>query len=243
MSFTPPNKVRSAYEDFLEAFRTVAEVANQEVMLPDRPVSSCFSRLDNITAKFERCLYLRGWPSRRLASSKRLDIVIKILETLTTSPEWSVTKSTVYLNYFVVSNTEAVLAQALHYDFVDGGQNDHPFFHAQLDVQPIGQDDLRSTGFDLLLKLPEPSNECWVTTRIPTPDMTFPSVLYCLVADHLGGVIFLLALTWLRIAFRNHWDTSRVPTGSLICVSQRYSTVKVDHLIPSRDNQAGEANR
>ena len=54
----------------------------------------------------------------------------------------------------------------------------------------IPEPELRSTGFDLELNQLKEPNECWVTTRIPTPDMTLPSVLYCLVADHLGAGIF-----------------------------------------------------
>lgn len=188
MRVTSPNSIGSAYEDFLEAFRMAAEDADRTVKFPDKPVRACFSQLGE-TCEFDRCLYLQGWPSRRLAKDKRLDIVIRVLETFK-QPGWLLTKSTVYLNYLVVSNSKAVLAQSLHYDFVEGGQTNHPFFHVQLDNEPIPEVELRSTGFDLELDLPNPLNECWVTTRIPTPDMTMASVLYCLVADHLGDDIF-----------------------------------------------------
>jgi hypothetical protein len=190
MNITPSNKVRSAYEALLEAFRRAVETAGKEVKFPDRPIHSCFSPAEPGTAVFERCLYLKGWPCKRLGRNRRLDVVIKVLETFTTGPEWLLTKSTVYLNYLVVSDSRAKLVQSLHYDFVAGGQTDHPLFHVQLDMEPIPEEDIQSMGFDDELNLPEEPNECWVTTRIPTPDMTFPSVLFCLVADHLGAVIF-----------------------------------------------------
>jgi hypothetical protein len=190
MNIIPPNDVGSAYEAYLEAFRRAAEMANQKVKFPDRPIRSCFSQSGNERAVFNRCLYLKGWPCRRLDANKRLDIVVKALETFTTVPEWLLTKSTVYLNYLVVSNSGAKLVQSLHYDFVAGGQPDHPLFHVQLDLELIPENELRSTGFDIDVNLPREPNECWVTSRIPTPDMTFPSVLYCLVADHLGAGIF-----------------------------------------------------
>src|SRR4051812_42721737 len=117
MNVTPPNKIGSAYEAFLEAFSTAAAAANHEVKFPDRPVRSCFRKIGDTSVVFERCLYLKDWPSRRLGTNKRLDIAVKTLETFTTEPEWQLTKSTVYLNYLIVSNSTAKLVQSLHYDF------------------------------------------------------------------------------------------------------------------------------
>jgi hypothetical protein len=190
MNVIPPNKIGSAYEAFLEAFRTAAEMANRDVKFPDRPIRSCFSQAGEGSAVFEQYLYLKSWPSRRLGSSRRLDIAVKALETFTTKSEWQLIKSTVYLNYLLISDSKAKLVQSLHYDFDVSGQLGHPLFHAQLDMELIPEHELRSTGFDLEITSPQEPNECWVTTRIPTPDMTLPSVLYCLVADHLGTDIF-----------------------------------------------------
>ena len=139
---------------------------------------------DPTTAVFKSCLYLKGWRCRRLAKNRRLDIVIKAVETFTI-PEWLLKKSTVSVNYIVVCHSTAKLAQSLHYDFTDTGQKDHPFFHVHLTDGRIPEGDLRNAGFEL--QLPEQPSECWVTTRIPTPDMTLASVLYCVVADHLGA--------------------------------------------------------
>jgi hypothetical protein len=82
------------------------------------------------------------------------------------------------------------LVQSLHFDFVESGQPHHPFFHLQLTDELIPEGDLSSVGFDLEIEPPGQSNHCWVTTRIPTPDMTLASVLYCLVADHFGDGVF-----------------------------------------------------
>jgi hypothetical protein len=197
-----------AYEDFIEAFSSSVAAANLEVVFPTRPLKSCFTELGNGTsAAFEICLYLKGWPCRRLTRSKRLDIVVKAQETFS-RPSWLLIKSSVYLNYFVVSNSIADLVQALHYDFVGGGQADHPFFHLQLSDEQIPENDLRSTGFDLQLKPPPQPNQCWVTTRIPTPDMTLASVLYCVVADHVGAGIFR------EFAEKVHSIQDRLPPAS-----------------------------
>ena len=184
----PPNRVSSAYEEFIEVFRMAGVKANVDVCIPSRPLRACFTESgDPTTAVFTICLYLKGWHCRSLARARRLDIVIKAEETLTRS-SWLLTKSTVRLNYIVVSNSTARLVQSLHYDFVDKEQEDHPFFHVQLTDERIPEDDLRNTGFEL--NLPAQPNECGVTTRIPTADMTLASVLYCVVADHLGGSHF-----------------------------------------------------
>lgn len=189
MSSQPvPNKIGSAYDDYLQAFRMAAEDANCQVFFPALPIRNSFRGSGTDAAIFETCFYLKKLPSRKLPKSKRLDVVIKAQETLT-KPSWILTKSTVYLNYFVISDTACRLVQSMHYDFVQGGQADHPYFHLQLDDEMIAADDLRNAGFDPGAAT-SPENECWVTTRIPTAEMTLPSVLYSIVADHLGTGIF-----------------------------------------------------
>jgi len=149
-------------------------------------------KLEDGKVVFERCFYLKKWPSRLVGVSKRLDIIVHALEEFT--PKWVLTKSTVYVNYLIVSNSKAKLVQSLHYDFDANARPTypHPIFHVQLNVEFVrfSENELRSMGFDAELDVPQEHNECRVTSRIPTPEMTFPSVLYCLVADHLGAGIF-----------------------------------------------------
>lgn len=140
--------------------------------------------------EFRRCLYVKNLPCKYLGGGKRLDVVMVGLEELDRVDPWRVKKSTVYLNYFVVSNGKAQLVQALHFDFDEQVQADHPWFHLQLSNELISDEDRRSAHFDLELQPSAQSDECRVTTRIPTSDMTLTSVLYCLAADHLRGDIF-----------------------------------------------------
>jgi len=191
----PPNKIRTAYEDFLGSFQIAVEEAAGEVFVPDRPVGSSFTDSGRSTVEFKRCLYLRGLPSRRLSRSKRLDVIVMGLEELekgtgTTKDLWTLRKSTVRLNYIVVSNATGRLAQSLHFDFDHAGQVDHPFFHVQLTDEQIPVHEYPTKDLDFEWQLPTERNECCVTTRIPTSDMTLTSVLYCLAADHLSGDIF-----------------------------------------------------
>jgi len=189
-TITVPNDVGSAYEDFLQSFRTVVEDSNLSLAPDVRPIrSSFFNAGGGAEAVFSWQLYLKGWPCRRLAASKRLDIVVKAIETFARD-SWKITKSTVYVNYIVVDGGSARLVQALHYDFTEPAQRDHPFFHVQLSDEAIPHEDLRASGFELQLADAQEPNECWVTTRIPTPEMTLASVLYSLVADHLGDSRF-----------------------------------------------------
>jgi hypothetical protein len=193
---TLPYRVSSAYEELFHQFRRVAEDANQTVSFPETPVPGCFRpAARDTTVTFETCLYLKNWPSNKLRRGKQLHVLVKVLEALKRlgplpRGRWSLTRSTVYLNYIIVSGRTARLAQSLHFDFVEGGQDDHPIFHLQLTAEQIPANDLRTAGFDLELELPDQANECGVTTRIPTPDMTLASVLYCIVADHLGTHFF-----------------------------------------------------
>jgi hypothetical protein len=180
-----PNDLGSAYESCVRAFQQAVEDANGDAILPARPVLNSFESTGATTAEFRLSMWLKNWPHRKLGN-KRLDIVIRALERFQV-PSWDLTQSTVYANYFVVSEAKAHLVQSLHYDFVAGGQTCHPLFHVQLTHELI---DLEGIEVDIELKLQDDPSLCWVTTRIPTSDMTLASVLYCLVADHLSEGIF-----------------------------------------------------
>lgn len=188
-----PPTIWRAYESYLQNFQLAVEEASGQVFFPDRPVVSSFTDSGH-GVEFRRCLYLRGLPSRRLSRGKRLDLVIEALEQLERQTEgrntvWTLHKSTVHLNYIVVSAGAGKLAQSLHFDFDENGQIDHPFFHLQLTDEPIAADECMAAHVDFEMQETD-RTECYVTTRIPTCDMTLTSVLYCVAADHLGGTIF-----------------------------------------------------
>lgn len=184
-SSKPPYGVTGAYEAFVEAFRLIGENADGPVQIPSKGVPACFRPLGGGQAEFKLPLWLKGWPHKKLGGEGRLHVVIQAMEVLQ-APDWDLVKSTVYADYYVVSDSAAKLAQCLHYDFVAGGQPGHPLFHVQLSNEPISSGDSEDVGLDLNVEPPAPSL-CGVTTRIPTADMTLVSVLYCLVADHLGA--------------------------------------------------------
>lgn len=159
-------------------------------MVLKSPVAGCFTGSDNrMRATFKICFRLENCPSDDLPRGKRLDVVVKALEEITVEP-LLLHKATVYLNYFVISKSDACLVQSLHYDFGEQGKDNHPLFHVQVTNELISESDLRATDFGLRVSSAQ-SNMHGVTTRIPTPDMTLASVLYCLVADHSKADIFI----------------------------------------------------
>ncbi|HXN47734.1 MAG TPA: hypothetical protein VN893_13900 [Bryobacteraceae bacterium] len=177
----------NAYERLLNSFATAVEEAGGEVRVPDVPLSNCFTSRGSAGVEFKRCLYLRDCPCRRKPTGVRMDIAVSVLEEIT--PDiWSLDRSTVYINYFLVADRKAHLAQALHYDFVREGQEQHPFFHAHLTAQLVCLSEFHDT--DLGVDRREGAPETPIGARIPTSDMTIASVLYCLAADHLEPAIF-----------------------------------------------------
>ena len=185
-----PYKITGAYEAFLAEFQKVIEDADGRVVEPSA-IPSCFRQsAQTDSVDFEMCLRVKKCPCKKqLPRGKQLDIVIKALERLEKG-SWSLVRSTVYVNYFLLTDSTARLVRAFHYDFEKGGQVAHPLFHMQLLDETIPEPDLRSVGFEGTTKLPEEALESCIGTRIPTADMTLSSVLYCLVADHLEAPAF-----------------------------------------------------
>jgi hypothetical protein len=177
----------NVYERLLNSFASAVEEAGGEVRVPDVPLNNCFTSRGSAGVEFKRCLYLRDCPCKRKPGGVRMDIAVSVLEMITPGT-WSLDRSTVYINYFLVTDRKARLAQALHYDFVREGQEHHPFFHAHVTAQLVCLSEFRDT--DLGVDRREDTPETPIETRIPTSDMTIASVLYCLAADHLKPTIF-----------------------------------------------------
>lgn len=184
----PPYAVTQAYSDLVEAFRLVAENCNAEVVFPRPPVEACFHPAHD-ECEFRWSVWLKSWPHRHLPGSARLDIALRVLERLrrTSAGSWEVAKSTVYATYLRVENDRGRVIQTVHYDFLADGQECHPMFHAQLTGECADMADMEAW---IPVDGPEADRLSKVVMRIPTSDMSLASVLYCLVADHLGGSSF-----------------------------------------------------
>jgi hypothetical protein len=180
-----PYEVTNAYESLIEEFRNAVAGANGKVFPGYFPIQSCFVRSqENGKVIFKLGLYLKGCPCTKLPGKKRLDVQIKVLETLEKA-SWALTKSTVYLNYFILSKSKLQPVRLLHFDFQEGGQTRHPLFHVQM-MDEVIPEDIGSFGADIEPRMRLKSNQESIPSRIPTSEMTVASVLYCLAADHLG---------------------------------------------------------
>jgi hypothetical protein len=180
-----PYHVSVAYESLLDEFQKAMVDGNCQLFPASVPIQSCFGTLPGgRLIKFELGLYLKGCPCNKLPSKRRLDIEIHAIETLDRT-SWNLVKSTVYLNYLVLVGSKLRPIRSVHFDFVAGGQERHPFFHAQL-LDEIIKGDSRRFCADIEPRLQLKSTHEWVPSRIPTSDMTLASVLYCIAADHLS---------------------------------------------------------
>lgn len=184
------NTLRTAYEDFISLFRNYAEDSDCSVKFA--PITFTFDQGPE-SFKFQNYIYLAGVPSRRMGGSKKLNILMKIQERISKS-DWTIQKSTVHMDYLVSSDDDSsrssktILIQSLHFDFEEKGQKGHPFFHLQLDMEPVDPHELiEAIDLELEVTVPGASRDCQFTTRIPTAEMTFTSVLYSLMAEHIGS--------------------------------------------------------
>lgn len=91
-----------------------------------------------------------------------------------------VTNSTVCLSYYEIGN-ECELLHTVHFDF-GPSQPRHPLFHAQLTNEPPNVSERIQQ--ELEIHMPIPRAKLFKFARIPTSDMTLPSALLCLGADH-----------------------------------------------------------
>ena len=144
---------------------------------------------------FDCWLYLRDWKERSSSGKNRIDILLHVQETIE-RPGRLLLRSTVHVNYYQINGDKASLLQSVHFDY---GQEDedgqeqtaHPFFHAHItsEQMQLAPEDAAELGFDR--KLTNDEARCLRDSRIPTSDMTFPSVLLCLAANHFAKDHFL----------------------------------------------------
>jgi hypothetical protein len=130
--------------------------------------------------KFEIVMHLPRWKARR----KEVYIILHATETIQRRSGGAaiVTKSTVRLSYCDVEE-ECELLHSIHYDF-DKIVEKHPLFHAQVTNEAPSLPDVAQQELEIIL--PKPRSPLFKFARIPTSDMTLPSALLCLAADHCG---------------------------------------------------------
>jgi hypothetical protein len=173
-----PYDVTGPYETLLKSLEDAAIKANCGFTKVTDPLLECFTRQDDGTTIFNCFVHLQDWKARK----QRLHILLHVQETIGQKPDYRLERSTVRVNYFKVSEGNAQLLQSIHFDF-GPSQHRHPVFHAQLTNECVSLSEEVAAqlefGFRQL-----PCATCFKEARIPTSDMTLPSVLLCLAADH-----------------------------------------------------------
>jgi len=178
----------NAYERLVTALEDASCRANCGTIKCTEPLLARFRLEQGGLVIFDGCLHLIEWKARGSSAKKRVNILIHIQELIRRSDR-VLLRSTVRVCYFNIEQTTATLLLSVHFDY--GPEQDaHPVFHAQVSNQPIELPAKDAEGLEFQFA-PAPSDPvCFNNARIPTADMTFPSVLLCLAADHLGQPFF-----------------------------------------------------
>jgi len=135
-------------------------------------------------------IHLAGWPVRKDFPDPSVDISVDVDAVVRYEQgKMQHTKSSVYVTYFKRSAHEGIakVLENLRFDFhPEIGEADHPLLHAHVfsDKKPPSYPGQLMKNFTIdWHSLGERLN----AFRLPTPNMTLPSVLCCLVASHLGA--------------------------------------------------------
>lgn len=176
----------TAYETLIDRFDEASSRANCGSVRWTKPLVSRFRRAQDNSVIFDGYLHLKNWKIRKQAVS----VLIQVQETIRRGQPPVLVKSTVRVCYFDVGQEQSSLMQSVRFDF-DEGRPCHPIFHAQLSSEAVTlpQQDADALDFELPTEIPKAT--CFKDARIPTSDMTFPSVLLCIAADHMGPEFFL----------------------------------------------------
>lgn len=179
--------VSSAYESLVEALEDVSAQANCGVVKKSRPVCACFSVVRPEEAKFDCYLHLKAWNYRGGSSKNAIHILLHAQEQIRLSDEVLI-RSSVRVSYFRVQSSLAHLLQNIHFDYAPD-QQAHPLFHAQVNNEPLLPPSSEAEHLEFQFEI-QPSQPWFNQARIPTSDMSFPSVLLCLAADHFETQFF-----------------------------------------------------
>jgi hypothetical protein len=134
---------------------------------------------DRIVIELTEPLYFQDWPYR-IGSKERIDILAEFAETIRVSDGRCV-HSTLWVNYFRRDGDKRIASDAVHYDFSEVVQTQHPICHAQ-GMNTILQRHPDGFPEDLDVSPIKNRNQ---SVRIPTAFVNFAGLLAKLTADHL----------------------------------------------------------
>lgn len=186
--------VSSAYDQIVETLADVSINANIGFIEWTRPLAGRFivDSANPDLAHFTAHLHFNQWVAR----GQLLSILLHVRETIMRDGG-ALLKSNVHLDYFAIDGTDAVHQHSVHFDF-GGAEPNHPTFHGQIcpDIFAVPRAVLDQLDFKYNVA---PSHaRCFRESRFPTADMTLPSVLLSIAADHIHGQFFMDFLNYMR---------------------------------------------
>lgn len=171
-----PYNLRGSYELLLSSLEDAAEQSDCGTV---RGIGK-FTRLAQDTYDLDAYLYLSDW---REKAWQRFQILIRTQERIRgPAPNYVLEQSTVRVAYFYLEEDGAHLLHSIHFDH-GRGQDCHPIFHAQITNETVS---LGKYASELEFEFKQiPCSPVHQNARIPTSDMTLPSALVCIAADHI----------------------------------------------------------
>lgn len=182
-----PFRTKNNYDLLVSAFEDAAGEANCGLLQATRPLSAKFLPAPDDCNTFEAYIHLYEWNVRSTSGKERVHILLHVQETIECATR-RLTHSTVRVGYFQVQDNRAILLHSVHFDH-GPTQDAHPMFHAQLTSETFNLPKTVAQELEFAYEQ-VPCNGCFKNARIPTSDMTLPSVLLCLAADHIQFRVF-----------------------------------------------------
>lgn len=177
---------REKYDALLAALEDASAQANCGSIAWTKPLSTRFAYAHG-HAYLTAFVHLQDWKWRG-TSKKGIHILLSIREKIRCSDKTLIT-SGIHSDYYSVQDNTAKLLHSIHFDF-DGMKDCHPLFHAQLCSDRIDLDGFIAGEIGFEYQIDQAPSTCFRDARIPTSDMTLPSVLLCLAADHFEKPFF-----------------------------------------------------
>jgi hypothetical protein len=184
-----PYDVISPYEALLAALDDTAARANCGFVKYSKSLLPFFEQQADGAVAFRCHIHLQEWRARGSSRRERIHMLIHAEETFRRARPTSILlKSTVRVSYFAIEENRTRVLQTVHYDY-GPVQPLHPEFHAQLSSEVVQLSAQDATELEFPYH-PNPAHDVCKSARIPTSDMTLPSVLLCLAADHIEAGFF-----------------------------------------------------
>jgi hypothetical protein len=195
-----PGNTQAAYGTLIAALEDASD-KNDCFVKKGSPINSWFREVAPDCVTFDGQLHLADWKEHESHKGppKRLSILVRVKETMSRSP-LVLTQPTVWVSYYRIEAQGAKLLLTIRFEY-DSKQRAHAMFHAQVSDEQIPFEAGDAEGLDFKYTTIPSNPVCMRSARIPTCDMTLPSVLLCLASDHLDKESFSeLKSTLLRVA-------------------------------------------